>query len=195
VAINFTYPAGATPLDPDEVSGLIPSHIATQRQLNEWELVNILEGESWAFARKHKDLLGIAFVRRLHKRMFGTTWRWAGTFRSTEKNIGIDPSHIQPALHDLCEDVKVQLEHDSYALDEIAARFSHRLVWIHPFINGNGRISRTYADVLLHQHGAVRFTWGAGNLNADGNVRRRYIDALRAADSEDYGPLLAFVRS
>lgn len=193
--MNLDYPPGATPLDPDEAAGLIPSHIANHGQLNEWEMVNIIEGERWAFGRRHKNLLGNEFVCALHKRMFGTTWRWAGKFRTTEKNIGVDPLRIQPALHDLCEDVKTQLECKSYPLDEIAARFSHRLVAIHPFANGNGRLSRTMADLLLVQHGEPRFSWGAGNLVADGEVRQRYLAALRAADGKDYGPLLAFVRS
>ena len=193
--MNLDYPPGATPLDPDEAAGLIPSHIANHGQLNEWEMVNILAGEQWAFGRRHPDFLGNGFICRLHKRMFGDTWRWAGTFRSTEKNIGVAPERIQPDLRDLCEDVKTQLEHQSYPLDEIAARFSHRLVAIHPFANGNGRLSRTAADLLLVQKGASRFSWGAGNLLADGDVRQRYLAALRAADARDYGPLLAFVRS
>lgn len=164
MAIAFDYAPGATPLDPDEAAGLLPSHIANHAQLNEWEMINILEGERWAFSRRHKKMLENEFIRRLHKRMFGDTWRWAGSFRTTEKNIGIDPLQIQPALHNLCEDVKTQIEYQSYPLDEIAARFSHRLVAIHPFANGNGRLSRTIADLLLVQHGAERFTWGAGNL-------------------------------
>ena len=196
MAISLDYPTGATPLDPDEADGLIPSHITTQGQLNEWELVNIVDGERWAFSRKQKSLLGIEFVRRLHKRMFGDTWRWAGTFRSSEKNIGIDPARIQPALLDLFKDVGAQLEHQSYSLDEIAARFSHRLVSIHPFANGNGRLSRTMADLLLVQQEGDRFSWGARrNLVAVGDTRQAYLDALRAADARDYAPLLAFVRS
>lgn len=99
--MNLDYPPGATPLDPDEAAGLIPSHIANHGQLNEWEMVNILEGERWAFGRRHKNLLENEFVCRLHKRMFGNTWRWAGKFRTTEKNIGVDPLHMQPALRDL----------------------------------------------------------------------------------------------
>ena len=193
--MNFDYPPGATPLDPDEAAGLIPAHIANHGQLNEWEMVNILEGERWAFGRRHRDLLGNDFVCRLHKRMFGNTWRWAGRFRTTEKNIGIDPLRIPVALRDLNADVAVQLQHGSYPLDEIAARYSHRLVAIHPFANGNGRLSRTIADLLLVQQGAQRFSWGATDLMAAGDVRERYIAALRAADGRDYGPLLAFVRS
>lgn len=193
--MNLDYPPGATPLDPDEAAGLIPTHIAHHGQLNEWEMVNIIEGERWAFGRQHKNLLSNEFVCTLHKRMFGNTWRWAGKFRTNEKNIGVDPLRIQPSLHDLCEDVKTQLELKSTPLDEIAVRFSHRLVAIHPFANGNGRLSRTMADLLLVQHGAQRFSWGAGNLLADGEVRQRYLAALRAADARDYSSLLAFVRS
>ncbi|MBI3936222.1 MAG: mobile mystery protein B [Betaproteobacteria bacterium] len=189
------YPPGATPLDPDEATGLIPAHIVTQRQLNEWELANILEGERWAFARKRKSLLSIQFIRTLHKRMFGDTWRCAGTFRTTEKNIGVAPVNIQPELGKLFADVGARLQYKSRSLDETAARFHHRLTWIHPFANGNGRIARTMTDLLLVQNGAEHFTWGAGDLVAEGDVRARYIGALRAADAKDYGPLLAFVRS
>lgn len=193
--INLHYAPGATPLDPDEAQGLIPSHIVNQAQLNEWEMQNIVSGERWAYARRNRRLPDKAFVCALHKRMFGDTWRWAGSFRNTEKNIGVEPGRIAMSLHDLCEDAKAQIEHGSYPLDEIAARFSHRLVWIHPFANGNGRLSRLLADLLLVQHGAPRFTWGGAVLEAQGEARSRYIAALRAADSRDLGPLLAFVRS
>lgn len=195
MVINFDYEPGATPLDPDEAAGLMPSHISTHAQLNEWEMVNILKGERWAFSRKRKNIFERDFIRQLHKRMFGDTWRWAGSFRTTEKSIGVDPLQIPSALFNLCEDAKTQLEYKSFPLEEIAVRFSHRLVAVHPFANGNGRLSRTIADLLLVQHGAKRFTWGAGNLITEGGVRQRYLDALRAADARDYDPLLAFVRS
>lgn len=202
MALNIDYPEGATPLNPDEAGGLIPTHIVNHGQLNEWELTNVLAGERWAFdagrRRIYKtsdDLLTSAFVCALHKRMFGQTWRWAGSFRKTEKNIGVDPLQIATRLADLCEDIKAQLKFESYSFDETAARFSHRLVSIHPFANGNGRLSRTLADVLLVQQGAARFTWGAANLVTANTTRLQYLAALRAADAKDYKPLLAFVRS
>ncbi len=195
MAINLEYAPGATPLDPDEAEGLVPSHITNHAQLNEWELANILAGERWAFARKRPNLLDPDFVRRLHKEMFGNTWRWAGTYRTTEKNIGVDPTQIATRLHDLCEDVKTQVAKKSFPIDEIATRFSHRMVAIHPFPNGNGRFSRTIADLLLVQHGAEQFTWGAASLVVESEVRQRYLDALRAADRGDYGLLLGFVRT
>jgi Fic-DOC domain mobile mystery protein B len=200
--MQIDYPEGATPLDPDEAAGLKPKHIINHGQLNEWELANVLQGERWAFGgtRKRKfsnvdDLLSLDFIRELHKRLFGETWRWAGSFRSTEKNIGVDPAKIASNLNDLCEDAKAQLAYSSYPLDEIAARLSHRLVSIHPFANGNGRLSRTYADLILVECGTARFTWGAANLTTESQARATYLAALRAADERNYRPLLQFVRS
>ena len=186
---------GATPLDPDEVDGLIPSHITTKEQLNEYEAENILEGDHWAQGRKRANILDEKFVRDLHKRMFGKTWKWAGQFRRTEKNIGVAPENIAVELRKLLEDTKVQLEHKGASIDEIAARFHHRLVSIHPFANGNGRHSRLITDLLLSANGSQPFIWGAGDLVHEGEARDRYLAALLAADRKDYKPLLAFVKS
>ena len=195
MAIKFDYAPGATPLDHDEAAGLIPGHITTQGQLNEWEAANILRGEKWAFSRKHDDLLSLQFMRLLHKKLFGDTWKWAGLFRTTAKNIGIEAGQIGSELTKLCDDIAYQIDHKSYPVDEMAARFHHRLTWIHPFPNGNGRFSRTMADLLLVQNGVERFTWGAENLVEAGEVRRQYIESLHAADKKDCVPLLNFVRS
>jgi Fic-DOC domain mobile mystery protein B len=189
-------PDGATPLDPDEADGLRLTHITTRGELNRWEQENIAAGEAWAFGRRHRDLLDEGFVRRLHKRMFGEVWRWAGEYRRSGKNIGVDWLQIPVELRKLCDDVRAWLEFESYPPDEIAARFHHRLVAIHLFANGNGRHARTLTDLLRVQRlGRSRFTWGRGNLTDPGDVRQRYIDALRAADHGNYGPLLGFVRS
>jgi Fic-DOC domain mobile mystery protein B len=194
VGLKLVYPEGATPLDPDESAELIPSHVATQGQLNEWEQQNILEGERWAFSRRNFNPLSLQFSQDLHKHMFGRTWKWAGRFRTTEKNIGVDPTLIGTKLTDLFRDVEAQLAHQSEPIDELAARFHHRLVSIHPFPNGNGRFSRTMTDLLLKSKGKEAFTWGGGSLIA-GEIRKRYISALRAADANDLDPLFAFVRS
>lgn len=193
--IEFEYPAGATPLDPDEAAGLIPDHITNQGQLNRWELGNVLRGEEWAFSAKRTNLLSRDFIVALHKRMFGDTWRWAGKFRKTEKNIGVAPEAIEIEIRKLCEDMEVQLKDKSWSIDEIAARFHHRLVYIHPFPNGNGRFARTMTDLLLVHHDSERFSWGAGDLISNtSEVRKRYISALQAADGKKYTELFAFVR-
>lgn len=186
-------PPGATPLDPDERASLIPGHIATQAQLNEWEHQNILEGSQWALRTRTRDVLSIAFMQALHERMLGATWRWAGRLRTTEKNIGVAPEQIAMRLRTLCDDVRYQLEHGSYPVREVAARFHHRLVHIHPFPNGNGRFARLMTDLLLRRNGQAPFRWGGGDLVGAGEVRSRYIDVLRAADGGDYAPLLRFL--
>ena len=191
--IPVTAP-GATPLDPDEARGLIPTHIATQAQLNEWELQNTVEARVWASGQGSADVLTLDFMQKLHQRMFGKTWRWAGKIRSTEKNIGVEPAQIRVRVTELCRDVEAQVQNHAYPVREIAARFHHRLVMIHPFPNGNGRFARLMADLLLAGHGEPPFAWGAGDLSAPDDIRQRYIAALRAADGNDYGPLFTFVR-
>jgi fido (protein-threonine AMPylation protein) len=83
----------------------------------------------------------------------------------------------------------------SYDSDELAVRFHHRLVFVHPCPNGNGRWSRLAADLMIVQQGAKRFYWGRANLQAGGDVRRAYIDALHAADNHDLEPLILFARA
>ena len=99
------------------------------------------------------------------------------------------------ALRQLLDDTKAWIEYKSYPPDEIAVRFHHRLVQIHPFPNGNGRHARLMADLLVMRLGGERFSWGSANLQDAGEVRQRYIAALKAADNHDIGPLLAFARS
>ncbi len=188
---------GATKLDADEAQGLIPVHITTQADLNTWEQENILSAENWLSRQKLNihGLLTQAFLQKLHRLMFKQTWRWAGQFRKTDKNIGVDWRTIAIELKLLFDDVLFQAEHKSYSVDEIAVRFHHRLVWIHPFVNGNGRHGRIMTDQLLITLNNSRFSWGAAQLYQPCSVRQQYIYALRGADKKDYTELLAFVRS
>lgn len=190
----FNYPDGATPLEPEELHDLIPEYINTQSQLNEWEQANIIIAEKWAF--KKKDILSVDFIQKLHKKMFDKTWKWAGQFRRSGKNIGVEWFLISSELKNLCDDVKYQLENKTFNFEEIAIRMHHRLVWIHPFPNGNGRHARLMADLLVVQKGLPRFSWGANeSLYKSSPVRDKYIEALRLADLGDYSKLLEFSRT
>jgi Fic-DOC domain mobile mystery protein B len=184
----------STPLSAEELEGLIPSYITLRSELNEAEQANILEAEEWAFKRK-RDVLSDKFLNDLHKRMFGRVWKWAGQHRQTGKNIGVDAYRIPVELRQLLDDVRFWINKDTYQPDEIAARFHHKLVWIHIFPNGNGRHARLATDLLLTALGQPRFTWGRENLIDANETRQAYVDALRAADQHDYEPLLTFVRS
>lgn len=190
----FEAPDDATPMTPDERKGLIPSDITYRRELNKAEQDNITRGQTWALARRRNVMSG-RFVRDLHRRMLSDVWRWAGKFRTSERNIGVPHYEIPLALRQLLADAAAWIEHEAYAPDEIAVRFHHRLVQIHPFPNGNGRHSRLMADLLVMQLGRERFTWGRTSLHDAGDVRRRYISALEAADNHDIAPLVDFARS
>ena len=184
----------ATPLTPDEKQGLIPSYITLRRELNEAEHIGIMAAEKWAFSRK-RDVLDEKFLRQLHQRMFKDVWRWAGEFRTTPRNIGVEPWSITTMLRNLIEDVRYWVLHDIYAPDEIAVRFHHRLVFIHPFPNGNGRHARLAADLLLVKLGQECFTWGRLSLLSAGETRNKYVTALRVADAHNIQALLEFVRT
>ncbi|NWA37356.1 mobile mystery protein B [Pseudomonas reactans] len=195
MAIELELKPGQTPLDPDEAAGLKPRHIATQGELDEWEAQNILKASRWIARQKKLDVLNDHFCRELHVKMFDDTWKWAGTFRKSDKNIGCDWTQIAVNLRQLLDNMAYWLEHNVFPPEEVAVRFHHRLVWLHAFPNGNGRHARLMTDCLLRQCGLAPFSWGRGNLVTANEVRQRYIQALRAADNNDYTLLLAFVRS
>ncbi len=193
----FAAEDGNTPLSPEEQADLIPN-LATREELNEWERQNILEACGWALDEKkilRLDPLTEPYLRQLHRRMFDQAWKWAGRYRTTEKNIGIPFYQIQESLAALVGDARYWLENLTFEPDEISIRLHHRLVYIHPFANGNGRHARLMADVLAQRQGRPVFTWGGAELVKAGDFRRRYIDALQAADQNEIGPLLEFARS
>lgn len=194
--IDFEYAEGATPLDPDEIDGLLLTHITTMGELDRWEQDNILRALAWLAKTKPNDILNEAFIKRLHQHMLGDVWRWAGKLRLRDKNIGIPWWRISADLKALFDDVEWWIGEEVYTSDEKAVRFHHRLVSIHSFHNGNGRHARLMADLLNENLlGTPRFSWGGRDLVKMSDTRREYIEALRSADQSDYDPLMKFSRS
>jgi len=185
---------GATPLTHEELEGLIPSYISLRSELNEAEQANILEAEVWALKRK-RSVLDERFLNQLHKRMFRHVWKWAGRVRHSEKNIGVDAYQIPIEMRQLLDDCRYWIQHDSYPVDLIAVRFHHRLVWIHPYPNGNGRFARLATDLLLLSIEQKPFSWGRESVLSVAQIRNQYIAALQAADKQDFSALHEFVRS
>ena len=195
LAIN--HEDGQTPLDENESVGLLLNTITTQGELNEAEQLNIEEAVEWTLRKKFEVdyILSETFCNELHRKMYRGVWQWAGTFRKTNKNIGVDKYQIQAAFRTLIDDCKVWIDHQTYPADEIAVRFKHRIVSIHCYSNGNGRHSRLMADVIVsHIFGRPVFTWGAANLVKAGEARETYIKALKAADKGDLTGLVGFAR-
>ncbi|MDH5591083.1 MAG: mobile mystery protein B [Gemmatimonadota bacterium] len=184
----FEYPPGATPIDADEAEGLLPGHLTTQTDLNEWEQANIATAAAWIRTTR-LDPFDFLAVKKLHERMFDRMWSWAGHFRTTEKSIGVAPEEISVRLRDLLDDGRYRLQNGTFPVRECALRLHHRLVFVHLFPNGNGRHARLWANWILLRAGEPVVDWG-GNLGNAGALRVQYIASLRAADGGDYSPLL-----
>ena len=198
--MKFETPEGATPLTLDELHELIPPFITTQAELNGIEQMHIAKALSWLNRENlsYSQILDESFIRNLHIQMYGKIWKWAGKYRKSDKNIGVEWIKIPILLRQLLEDTRYQIEHQSYSLQEIAGRFHHKLVWIHLFPNGNGRHARVLSDYLLKQLGENTFTWGGKTFQeyrSSCEIRKQYISALRQADQGNYEPLLTFVKS
>ncbi len=192
---SFDQPARATPLDPDELAGLKIKHITTRQELDRWEQENIDDGMRWIKKRHKSDVLSEAFIKDLHGKMFGKVWAWAGSYRRSGKNIGVDWPQISVHIHQLLQDARYWIENKTYVEDEIAIRFHHRLVWIHPFTNGNGRHARLMADALLEEELQKEpFSWSVPGVEDTDQTRSKYLSALRLADRSDFSELLEFVK-
>lgn len=190
----FETDDNSTPLTADEKDGLKLKWITLRSELNEVEARNIGQAQMWLINSKNKDIFSASFLCMLHKKMFGEVWKWAGIFRTTERNIGVAPYQIPIKLMQLFEDVKYWIENKTYSNHEIAVHFHHKLVQIHPFPNGNGRISRLMADIIFQKLEGKTLYWGNTNLVNVSEVRKKYINALRKADAGDYSDLIEFTK-
>lgn len=198
MGLDLEYINGQTPLDEEEKEGLLIPTIATRAELDEFEQQNIEEAMLWLMGRslKAETIFTEKFIRNLHKRMYGNVWAWAGDFRRTDKNLGIDKWQIPTALKVLCDDGLFWVQNDTYPPEEIAIRFKHRIVSIHCFPNGNGRHSRLMGDVIIEKiFKQPVFSWGAGDLLHQGDSRTKYLKAVREADQGSFNSLLTFARS
>lgn len=198
MGLELDYIDGQTPIDEDEIEGLIISSIATRSELDEFEQQNIEQAVQWTLMRnfKQQEIFSEKFLTNVHKRMYQNIWSWAGKFRKTNKNIGVDRWQIPMEVKKLLDDSVYWVDNNIYPPDETAIRFKHRLVSIHCFPNGNGRHSRLMADIIIEKiYKRPVFSWGAGNITTEGDIRTTYIKAIKAADNGDYSLLLDFARS
>lgn len=198
MGLDLTYIQGQTPIDFEEKKELLIKTITNRDELNEFEQLGIEKAIEWIYKKKftQEQLLSEEFIKLLHKRMFGEVWRWAGSFRKSNKNIGVDKFQIPIKVKNLIEDCRYWIENAVYSEDEICVRFKHKLVFIHPFTNGNGRHSRLLADIMVEKlFNKPVFTWGRRDLSENSDTRKLYLEYLKQADIGNYHALLQFARS
>ncbi len=195
MGLKLEYIEGQTPIDEDEKEGLLIPTISTRGELNEFEQANIVQAIEWTLKNRFskEEILTEEFLLSVHRKMFGEVWEWAGKKRKTNKNIGVDKYQISTEIKKLIQDCCFWIENKSYSPDEIAIRFSHRVVQVHIFPNGNGRHSRLVADIIVSDvFNKPVFSWGGSDLSNDNSVRKEYLEAIHLADIENYKVLIEF---
>lgn len=195
MGLSFEYTSGQTPLDEEEKRGLKIASISLQKELDEFEQLNIEKALEWVIRTKPKQerILSEKFIKDLHRKMFNEVWTWAGQFRRSEKNLGIKWPQIPTELQVLLDDTRYRISNQTYPPEEIAIRFKHRIVSIHCFPNGNGRHSRLMADIIFEFIFKEKpFKWHRSNIVEANEIRKKYIKALREADQNNIQPLIKF---
>lgn len=198
MGLELQYKEGQTPLDEDEKLGLKIKSITTQGELDEFEQLNIEKAIEWTIHTnlKPEKILTEKFIKDMHKRMYGDVWKWAGEFKKSNKNIGIEWSQIGIDLKMLTDDIHYWIENRTFGQEEIAIRFKHRIVAIHCFPNGNGRHSRMMADIIMESiFKSKAFSWRESNMVKANETRKEYITALREADGGNLNPLIEFAKN
>lgn len=198
MGLEIIYANGQTPLSEEELDGLLIPSITTREELDEFEQLNIEKAIQWTFGKKinAEKLFTEKFIKDLHKRMYGEVWKWAGSFRNSEKNLGIKSYLIPLQLKQLLDDVIYWHQNNTFPPVELAIRFKHQLVSIHCFPNGNGRHSRLMADLILEKLYMQPFlSWGSSNLVKADDKRKNYIRAIKMADNHNLHPLIDFAKS
>lgn len=198
MGLNLVYEDGQTPLDEEEKEGLLIKTIIAKNELDEFEQLNIEKAIEWTIHTnlKKNRILSEKFIKDLHKKMFGGVWNWAGEFRKSEKNIGVNWTQISIELKNLIDDTHYWIENKTFSPEEISIRFKHRMVAIHCFSNGNGRHSRLMADIIMEFIFKKEiFTWHKSNMVKADETRKKYIETLRKADNGNIEPLMEFANN
>ena len=182
---------GETPLD--DLSGLIPEYITSREELNIAEMTNI----SYA---SQKYLLNPTFkydqkyLFDIHKDMFNNVWSWAGIKRKTNLNIGVHYLNIDIEIKKGLDDLKYW-EEETLPPIEIISLLHHRLVKIHPFLNGNGRWARVVSKIYAKSCFNLDLMWPEADYIKESGYRKLYITALKKADNLDFDELIHIHKS
>ena len=186
---------GQTPVHPNDLEGLKHGWVTTQCDISELEAENTRLGRKWALShnRRPKEVMTLPFLNRLHHRMFGEVWDWAGSNRVRETFFGVDSSQITEMTQNALRDCVAHIGEagDPEVTRPALTKLHHQLTVVHPFVNGNGRCTRLFVDILSASYQVGHPIWGQHLPDP----RSVYLDALRRADIHEIGELYEFMWS
>jgi fido (protein-threonine AMPylation protein) len=158
--------------------------------------------------KENRDLT-IGFIKELHalvtrnqeyaegRDQFGSRTKIdlrKGAFKILENNptrgdgtkiLYCPPDHVQAEMDNL---ISIYNDAENKKIHPIicATWFHHAFTTIHPFQDGNGRIARLLASLILIKHSLFPFTVLREEAKA------KYIDALEKADAHEFQPLIDY---
>jgi len=141
--------------------------------------------------KKNKPTLSELLIRQFHSLVVKKTdEEWAGKYRNGNVII-VGAKHTPPDATNIPSLMKELIEwyrenYRKYHPVELAAIFHHKLVYIHPFFDGNGRTARLIMNILLMKHGYPLTIILK-------NDRPKYYRALSEADNKDYKLIVRLV--
>jgi Fic-DOC domain mobile mystery protein B len=185
---------GETPLD--DTSSLKLKDVRTRKQLALAEAENVLKTTVKYLAAKPSRRLApfdLNWFLKLHAEMFGDVWEWAGKARQIDLNMGVVWHQVESELQNLTNDLEYW-EKNWPDIVEQSVHLHHRAVYIHPFMNGNGRWARMLANIWLRLHDCELTLWPEQTIGAVSSIRDEYLKAIRAADAGGMMPLLELHR-
>jgi len=179
--------------------GIIP-----RSKLIPLEIEGIKRAWDFVLQKRQKTKISITppFIKKLHK--IGFAWifpEMGGEFRKVEVTVSghitqkyyLVPGHID----NFCKDIAARLKHlpvlgESDFLDGLVrflAWMHHRFLWIHPFIDYNGRIARLLINIIL-----LNLDLPPIELKVETKTgREKYVEALKNADDGDYSEMESLV--
>ena len=182
---------GETPIN--DISGLILRNVTTRSQLNDLEAENIRKAVVIYLAAKptkRQAPFTLNWIYKLHQQMFGYVWAWAGTKRTVELNFGVPVHQIDVLLQNMLDTLEYRRRSDAIDMLEESARLHHQAVYIHPFLNGNGRWARLLANIWLARNDSPITFWPDQAVGNKSIIRDEYLEAIRAADAGNFALLI-----
>ncbi|MGB0911459.1 MAG: mobile mystery protein B [Nitrospirales bacterium] len=183
----------------EDTSGLILTHLTSSSARNAVEAESISRAyDKHIFRARRKNSaskwLTDNLICKVHADMFADIWNWGGQFRKIQLLVGAAPQDIHDQISLLSRDFLSWNHTSTMPVLELAARLQHRLIYIRPFINGNGRLARLLTDIFFYSRQHHLPEWPQIQLMTRGNdVRVYYMTAMRQADEGNFTTLMTFI--
>ncbi len=191
---------------PGDIARALAQQFSTDHDTRRRQRLAVAHMRTEAWAEQHwgrqpwQNLFAPEVVASLHRHLFeqlpeqdrrlsdGSTMP-PGAWRTGEVRVGQHEAPAARSVPDFMQHfhaVYSRVRPGEMALVAVAAAH-HRLAWIHPFADGNGRVARLHSHVLLHAMGLSNGIWSP--LRGLARTQPRYYEALAHADMPRHGDL------